>query len=253
MQSHDELEALAAGYALSALDIQERQVFEAHLTTCGGCARQAAELGAVAGVLSLDVEEMAPPPQLKQRILALARAEQAISLHVAPRRWWAIAWRELLLGYRTAAMAAAVLLLVSAGLTVWNFRLQTTLDTSRARLSRSYDAVAIMGQAEHWWRSQGTSFAPDARSSLAHSSKQSAGCLLAWNLPPAAGKVYQVWSIKDGVTTKVGRLLLFDSTLWRIIPGDVSAMEAVQVTLEENDGVAQPKGPVVLQVDLQQR
>jgi len=110
-----------------------------------------------------------------------------------------------------------------------------------------------MGQAEHWWRSQGTSFAPDARSSLAHSSKQSAGCLLAWNLPPAAGKVYQVWSIKDGVTTKVGRLLLFDSTLWRIIPGDVSAMEAVQVTLEENDGVAQPKGPVVLQVDLQQR
>ena len=147
MQSHDELEALAAGYALSALDLQERQVFEAHLATCGSCVRQAAELGAVAGVLSLDVEEMAPPPQLKQRILVMARAEKAVPLQVAPRRGWATAWRGLLLGYRTAAIAAALLLLVSAGLTVWNFRLQTTLSTSQTRLTRSYDAVAIMGQA----------------------------------------------------------------------------------------------------------
>ena len=253
MQSHDELEALAAGYALSALDLQERQVFEAHLTTCGGCARQVAEMGAAAAGLSFTLEELEPPPQLRQRILAMARAEKAAPAQVVPRRGWATAWRQLLLGYRTVAIAAAVLLLVSAGLGYWNVRLQTTLDTNRARLTRSYDAVAIMGQAEHWWRSQGTVAAPDARSSLAHSSKQSAGCLLAWNLPSAAGKVYQVWSIKDGVTTKVGRLLLFDSTLWRIIPGDVNAMEAVLVTLEASEGTRQPEGPVVLRVDIQQQ
>lgn len=253
MQSHDELEALAAGYALSALDLQERQVFEAHLAACGACALQVAEMSAAAAGLSLAVEERDPPPQLKQRILALARAEKAVPSQVVPRRRWAAAWRERLLGYRAAAIAAAVLLLVSAGLTVWNVRLQATLDTNRARLSRSYDALAIWGQAEHWWRSQGTAFAPDARSSLAHSSKQSAGCLLAWNLPPAEGKVYQVWTIKDGVTTRAGRLLLFDSTLWRIIPGDVNALEAVLVTLEENEGTRQPEGPVVLRVDIRQQ
>ena len=35
--SHDELSGMAAGYALSALDPDELNIFEAHLASCPEC------------------------------------------------------------------------------------------------------------------------------------------------------------------------------------------------------------------------
>ncbi len=72
---HAEFAALAAGYALHALEPEDEQRLSAHLMTCPQCARivaDTASLGAAFAEL-LDVEP--PPSGLRERILAAATAE----------------------------------------------------------------------------------------------------------------------------------------------------------------------------------
>ena len=69
----------AAPYALGALDDAERAGFEQHLSTCDICKAELRELRAVAELLATSVPQVAPPPGLRDRILADARGVRPIS------------------------------------------------------------------------------------------------------------------------------------------------------------------------------
>ena len=77
--SHPWLEH-AAPYALGALDESERVSFEAHLASCDVCAAEVRELRDVTGVIAGGVTQLTPPPALRDRILADARAVRSISV-----------------------------------------------------------------------------------------------------------------------------------------------------------------------------
>jgi anti-sigma-K factor RskA len=83
MTDHAWLES-AAPYALGALDDTERASFEAHLASCDICSAEVRELRDVAGLLAAAVPPVAPPPGLRERILADARVVRPMSVGASP-------------------------------------------------------------------------------------------------------------------------------------------------------------------------
>lgn len=72
MTEHEWL-ALAAPYALGALDGEERAAFEAHLAQCAQCRAEVASFREVAGELALAIPAGEPAPGLRNRVIAEAR------------------------------------------------------------------------------------------------------------------------------------------------------------------------------------
>ena len=247
MLSHDELQALVSGYALNALDSEERLAFEEHLSTCNVCPTQVTEMRSLAHALPLIAEERAPTPQLKDRILAAARADKAAASvppstsHPSTPPWWQFSTQPAVV-----AVTIAVLLLAVAGLVFWTLDLRNSITTNEVRLAKSYMAIDIMGQADKWWRIEGTDAAPGVTGILAYSSHESAACLVVWDLPQTDRPRYYAWATKNGTPTRIGYMWPMDKGMWVIIRGDVDEIDTVTVTLEEAGGLMQPKGPVMV-------
>lgn len=247
MWSHDELEALAAGYALGSLDQQERKALEEHLRSCRGCAQLAAELRPIVGALPLVVEQVEPPPGLRERILSAARTEGgalASPVALSARVQW---WRALA---RSATLAAALVLLATvAGLAFWVFRLQGALDNRDLRIARSYQAIDIMAQSQQWWRLEATAIAPQADGVMAYSDKHLRACLVVRGLPPAQdGKWYYAWAVEGGEPARVGAMWRLGEQLWIIIPRNVAKLDEVAITLEGDTIPTQPSDLVAARV-----
>lgn len=65
---HRPYEELCAGYALSALDVEDESRFLTHLLTCDRCQRELVEHKEVLAHLAYSVPQAAPPPQVLQGI-----------------------------------------------------------------------------------------------------------------------------------------------------------------------------------------
>jgi anti-sigma-K factor RskA len=70
VSSHQEWDEIAAGHALGALEPDDEQRFEAHLRTCAECRQVLADTEAVMAELALAPQQLAPPPELKARLMA---------------------------------------------------------------------------------------------------------------------------------------------------------------------------------------
>lgn len=66
---------LAVGWVLRVLEPDEEASFSAHLDDCSACRRIVAETEDVTTLLGTGVEQVAPPPSLRTRLLAAAEAE----------------------------------------------------------------------------------------------------------------------------------------------------------------------------------
>ena len=174
MTEHEWL-ALAAPYALDALDGEERAAFEAHLVQCAQCRAEVASFREVAARLAAAVPDASPPPALRRRVLAVVRR---------PVR---LPW--------LAAAAGFVLALVLGG--AWL--------SERSALTAARDSLAAQGEL------LATLLAPDVGvANLAATGKPPTARLF-WNrarrvaviavfdLPPApSGRTYQLWAIATG-------------------------------------------------------
>ena len=65
-------------YALHALPDEDARAFVAHLTACATCRGELAELRTVVDSLPLTVPQIAPPPALRGRIMAVVDAESEL-------------------------------------------------------------------------------------------------------------------------------------------------------------------------------
>ena len=73
MDAHD----LTAAYALDALDPDEAEAYERHLSQCEECREQLAELNETATALAFTTVAPAPPARLRASILDAAAAGSA--------------------------------------------------------------------------------------------------------------------------------------------------------------------------------
>ena len=71
---HPDRDDLVA-YSLDALDPQEAAEIEAHAPGCARCTRELEALVPAVAVLGESVEQLEPPPELRERVLGIVREE----------------------------------------------------------------------------------------------------------------------------------------------------------------------------------
>ncbi len=224
----------AAASVLGALPEPEAAAFAAHLETCAACRAEVDGLRAAADLLPTAVPVLSPPPELRDRIMAVVEAEAEV-LHAAGpsadrpapaarRPRWLRALRPAF------AAAAAALVLAGAGFGL-------------GRLGGGEEERTIVAQVA----------APGGQATLRL--REGEGRLEVRGLPaPPEGRVYQVWLLPEGE----GAAPRPTTTLFSVtrdgrgaaeVP-DVEDAQAVLVSDEPVGGSSAPTGDVVITAPL---
>jgi anti-sigma-K factor RskA len=227
--AHTRYEDELAAYMLGALEPEETVAFEAHLETCDRCQARERWLRVSLDVLPSSVEQIEPPPALRDRLIETVRREAGAPLE-APRREGAARgirrWLGSLSLQPATALAGVVLLLVAG---VAGYAIGSDGGGS--------DTTTIAAS--------GTSAAPQTTGSLVRNGD--AGVLRVSNLPQRRGRIYEVWLVQDGKPVP--------STLFQVgsngtgaagIPDGLDDSTQVMITSEPAGGSGQPTTQPVL-------
>ena len=207
---------LTAGYALDALDPDERERYEAHLAGCERCREELQGFWAVAGALGRAAEGPAPPPSLRGRILEQARAERSV---VVPLR------RRVAFPALSAAAAAAAVAAVAIG--VWATDLSGDLDRARNEI-----AVLTDPNAQTFESAGG-------EADLVVTPTGEAALVVRRLAAAPEGKDYEIWVIENGEPRAAG---LFEEPGVTLLSRRVEPGQTVAVTLEPDGGLDAPSG-----------
>ena len=209
MSDHEELQNSVAAWVLGALELEEAETVRTHVEGCAGCTEVEARLRRVVGALPLTVEEVAPPPRLRERVLAAAASPSTTAgmpvarVRRAPGRRASIPARIPLY----AAAAIAVIALLAGLLFGQAFRIASTPSqpqVSRFQLTGHQDmAGAQAGVID--LRTDGLALVDFRR------------------LPqPGAGRVYEVWLIRNGQSPEPVAVFVPDASGARVVLVDRS-------------------------------
>jgi anti-sigma-K factor RskA len=257
--NRDEVIELAAGYALGALEMEDRVRFEALLAAGDAEARAALRdfESTVAGLAAETAE--AAPPDVKAALLARIDAEgrsrgtltQILSAArpAPPRR---SLWTVVAVGAMAAAIAAiAVGLAVS---TVYDRRISQLAREQallKEELTRQEELVTILQDpATRVVALSGLPPAPEAKARMLWHAT-AGGLLVAQGLPPApAGKAYELWAIAGTGAPVPAGVFAVDARgvgSLRVAPlRSGGPPDTFAVTLEPAGGVAAPTGSMYL-------
>lgn len=246
----DEAEELIAAYALDALPEDEAGRLRAHAETCGRHARALVELRAASASLGFAAEPAAPPPLLRDRIVAAAaRAPQErASTRVTARAPRSLPTsREAVPGtvrrgmarLSWAPLAAAAAIIVA--LAVWNVTL--------LRSDRDGGALAVNGPV----RLAPIDAAEGGSGFVAYFPESGQALFVAAGLRPlnAQEAAYQLWAIVDGEATSLGLLhATSDGSVAAAVRLDDPSGSTLAVTIEPAGGSEQPTSAPILQARL---
>jgi hypothetical protein len=242
---------LLGAFALGAVDAEEAATVRAHLATCAECQAEMADLWLAVDSLPGMIEPMEPPPALRDRIAAAITAEAAspttapsvIPASRAPNlaptvppappvpepiRKPATFWSRA----TPWAAAAAVLLLLSAGLLVWNLRLREQIQEATAPVA---ETIALAP----------TDAAPGARGQVTYRPQDGLFMLDVRDLPPLEpDQVYEVWLIGAEGPVPAG---VFDQpTDQHAVVADRNLYDTLAITAESGPlGTEAPTGEIV--------
>jgi anti-sigma factor RsiW len=220
---------LTAGYALDALDPDERSAYEEHLAECEHCREELASFWETTAALAVAASVGPEPnPALRNRVLEAVRAEP-------PQNVVPLESRRRRLAPALGAVAA-VAAVVALALGLWGSNLSSELDETRAALEREQAAAAVLAD-------------PDARSvELVEGNGQlvvgadGQAVLVVDGLGPApAGKTYELWISASGEDpVPAGVFPGADGREIALVDGTVGTGEVVLVTIEPAGGVDAP-------------
>ena len=229
---HRELQELIPAHALDALDRHEEAVFDEHIEGCPECARALDETREVVGTLAYNVPDSAPPPRLRERILAAAAPPPAVTVPADRGRRL---WQGIAVGLAAVAAALAVALLVQ-----WNRAddLRAQRDAVRAA------AAAVSEPGARVVPVQGPSPA-----SLVTQRDGSAVLVMSHLQNPPTGHTYEAWIFHGKTPVAAGT---FQGGSLKVVGlhGNVRGAAAVAVTLEKGRGGSAPAGTPVMKAPL---
>jgi len=190
---------LLAGYVLGDLSPEESAAVEQQLQDDPDLAAEVEQLQATMSLMALETPAVAPPPGLRDRILAQVTepipsptkvSDPAIRGNILPFRFGA---RELLTG---AAAIALALLGIS------NFQMQQRLASVEQEFAEYQDAIALLQQPQNRLlsiQSVSDTMSSEGMGSLVIAPEQDAAILTLQNLEmPPEGMVYRMWAFVDG-------------------------------------------------------
>jgi hypothetical protein len=227
LNAHERYEDELAAYMLGSLEPPEVAAFEKHLAGCDRCQARERWLRASVEVLPSSVEQIEPPPELRERLLDTVRREAGVRPEPArPERSRSgrglRAWLASL-SLRPAAVLAGVALLIAAGVAGYA--------VGQGGGGSETKTIAAHGR-------QGTGTIVRTGDS---------GVLRVSNLPQRPGRVYEVWLLEDGKPVP--------STLFQVhsdgtgaagIPNGLDDSTQVMVTSEPSTGSTEPTQKPVL-------
>jgi anti-sigma-K factor RskA len=231
---HDE----AAAWVLGALDNAEAAEFVRRMEASPEVRKEVAELQEAADALPFSVVPVGPPPELRDRIMAVVESEAEL-LHATgarpdrpyrPRTPW---WRSLLRPLPVAATACVLLLAgLAAGLLI---------DGGGSESARTV-AAQVTGE--------GTANA----TAQVEIDADHAELVVDGMRSPGAGHVYQVWYVRDGQSDPVPAGALFDVDSSgqgaAALPGGVDDVASVLVSVEPAGGSQKPTTQPVIAANL---
>jgi anti-sigma factor RsiW len=207
--SHSELEELAAGYVLGALEPDDEHAFQRHLETCATCQATVRDLEAVVGELAYSAPPVEPPDTVWAGIRRQIKPEARRGAVPAPAP--SAAGTGGLGAPRTApgapagrglrllpGLAAAAAILLVVVLSLWNLNLRDENAVYRDRLAALERATQLANDptANLVALSETPGAAPGAQATVIASTREDRGVLLVENLPPLErGRVYELWGI----------------------------------------------------------
>ncbi len=225
---------LLPAYALGSLDAEEASRVEQHLLSCLICRSEANAFQVVTEQLSFAAPVVAPPPDLKDRLMQRVRTAQPgqrLPAQASKRPWLA-----RLLPVWGVASLCVMIALAGLNLFLWQ-RLE------RSELFMSPEGMRAVPLNSPDVVSRATGF-------VLISEDGDNGALVVDGLPHLdESQQYQVWLVRDGQRTS-GAIFSTDERSYggtRIrVPGSLLEYSAVSITVEPSGGSPQPTGAVVL-------
>jgi anti-sigma-K factor RskA len=238
-----ELHSLTGAYAVDAMTETERQDFESHLPACWMCTVEVREFQATAAWLAEAVSQP-PPEELKLRVLAsIDQVRQVPPLtppeSARPQRW---GWARPVL-----AVAAAVLLVATAGLGVFTARLQDRVEEMQAMRDQVASVLAAPDVLTVNER-----LPSGGSATVVASADRGEALFVVSGLPPAPdGRTYQLWLIgPDGPRSSGLFDVGADGDVVRALSGDVRGSKALGLTVEPAGGSPRPTTELLVQLTL---
>jgi anti-sigma factor RsiW len=257
---------LVGPYVLDALPPDEVEAFEVHLQGCETCRAEVAELYQVIGVLPLAVESVAPPPALRDRLMAAIAAVEGETAPAAeavtpptltavpggasePRR----RVRQFSVVPTLVAVAAALLI---AGLGIQNLRLQQRIDdqnkaVAAAALQQQVTVALANGAVPS--HIPGTKAAPAASATLVQPVHGNTAYFIVKGLKASpSNRIYQLWLVKTsqkGLLPHSAGIFTYGGSGATIVKLPISSKgyPLAAVTLEQcPNGCAAPHGVMYL-------
>jgi len=216
----EHVDELIAGQALYALSPDDEERVALHVAECDSCRCQLREAEALAASLAYAVPAAAPPPELRDRVLASVEpVVEAAPGQPAPARpqparrsrsWWP----------RVAAVAVPVLAAAVVGLAIWNISLNNDLSGLHSQLYH--------GTAGNLRGVGNVVVKQDGNATLYASIRQA---------PP--GKTYEAWVIRGKVALPAG-LFKGGGTVNLKLSRDARPGDVIAVTVEPAGGTKAP-------------
>lgn len=241
-----DVHALAGAYALDALPDDERAFFERHLAACDACRREVAELTETAARLGGGATA-APPPGLRERILAAADVTRQLPpqsepepASTVPSAWTRVRGRMLM---PVAACLALVVIALSGMVVNLNRQLDQDPGPDAA-------VLAVLGARD--LETVELDMAGNGPGRFLYSPSEDQGVLVAAGMPTVSDdETYELWLIHDGTPVPAG-LFRPDGSGAAVaqVEGIVRGAELVAVTVEPAAGSKRPTGEILASAEL---
>ena len=244
-----EVEQLRDLFVLGALESDEAEAVEEHVSECADCTARIAISWQAVQLLRLTVPTRQPEPTGRRHLReALGPEAPRAIAHRAPTFWRS--WRPL----QMAAIVAVLPLLSSLWLASQVLALQQQMQANQVALERSWQtgqhATEVMGKAiEHGGAVTtliGTEMAPAASGSFYYMPGDRDAVLVVAGLPkPEPGHVYQLWLVSGQERMNGGTFYLEDDGAGMLVvksPAPLANVQSLGITVEPRGGSTTPAG-----------
>ena len=241
---------MAAEFALESLVIDEGDAHRDHLRACPVCRGLLGEFQTVVNILPVALDVTPTRSELKDRILAEARADfesEVTGPLVEPLKSDPkFGWRDWIT-LRVFTLSGAVAVVIVA-LAVWNINLQFRLDDQKDVNSDQAILVDAIADASATTLLPGTDKASGASGSLVLTAPEGDALLFVRDMPAIPpDREFQVWSINDSGAASVGVFKPAPAPARAVaFAFDFSESDAIGVSIEPIGGSAAPTGDIVM-------
>ena len=225
---------LLPAYVLDALTDEETDMVAEHLAVCHTCQAELARLQLVADDLPLALMQTAPPPRVKDSLMASIHSRSSASA-ASPEQ---STWQKLVGFFRMPLPAVGVALIVI--LALGNLFLLRQLNLTGQQSNTSMRIIALAN----------TKDAPNALGTMIIDRQGDYGTLVVDKLAALdSNQQYQVWLLKDGQRVSGGLFSVNPdgyASLEIMAPMPLAQYDSLGITVEPVGGSPAPTGAKVL-------